>query len=154
MTKRQGTLGPGRPLSVRAGAATMVVVLAVQFLLGMLTNLYISLPAHSYGGAFAMGRMMTAMTSGTGAGLPLLMFHMMLGPLMVIVALVTLVASIASRRQRDIVLGTVGLLSILLAGYGGLSFLLGGGHNAASLIMSLGFLAAFSAYFTQVSTAG
>lgn len=147
MTVRQEGVNPNRPRMIRVGAAVSLALLAVQFLLGMITNLYISLPSHSYGGAFAMRAMMSA----SGGARALFTLHMMLGPLLVIAGFATLVTAGVSRRHRDVVLSTAGLLGILVAGYAGLSFLMGGGGNAASLVMSVGFLAAFSAYFAQLS---
>lgn len=151
MTVREEEPGSNRRAMVRLGVTTSLILLGVQFMLGIFTNLYVSLPTSSHGGIFAIGSMMSTMMSSRGAGRSLFMFHMMLGPLIVVVGIVTLIIAIASNRRRDLVLVSVGLLATFVAGYGGLSFLLAGGSNAASLLMAVGFLAAFSAYFGLLS---
>ena len=138
---------PSPRKKVRVGVMILLTLLAAQFVLGVFTNLYISLPTSSRRGVFAMGSMMSA----TGGGLPLFMLHMMLGPLLVIVGIGTLVLATGSGKRLDLILIAAGLFGTLLAGYGGLSFLMGGGSNAASLLMAVGFLAAFSAYFAVLS---
>lgn len=123
-----------------ATAALTVAVLSLQFLLGMGVNLTVHV-AHA---GFSMGSMMSAM-----GGKPLLMVHMMLGMLTAVLALVAAVSAAVSGRTTAAVLGAVGLLAVLVAGYGGIRFLLSGG-NLASFTMAAGFLVAYAAYFIEL----
>lgn len=128
-------------LTVAAGAAAlMVAVLSLQFLLGMGVNLTVHV-AHA---RFGFGSMMSVMR-----GKPLLMVHMMLGMLTAALALVAAVAAGVSGRTVVAASGVVGFLAVLVAGYGGIRFLLSGGA-AASFTMAAGFLVAYAAYFIEL----
>lgn len=128
-------------LTVAAGAAAlMVAVLSVQFMLGIGVNLTVHV-AHA---RFGFGSMMSVM-----GGKPLLMVHMMLGMLTAALALVAAVAAAVSGKTSVAASGVVGLLAVLVAGYGGIRFLLSGG-NAASFTMATGFLVAYAAYFIEL----
>ena len=128
-------------LMIAAGAAVaMVAVLSVQFLLGMGVNLTVHV-AHA---RFGVGSMMAVMR-----GQPLLMVHMMLGMLTAVLAVVAAATAATSARAGVTVPAVVGLLAVLVAGYGGIRFLLTGG-NAASFTMAAGFVVAYAAYFVEL----
>lgn len=129
-----------RLTTAAATAALTLAVLSVQFLLGMGVNLTVQV-AHA---GFSMGSMMSVMR-----GKPLLMVHMMLGMLTAVLALVAAVSAAISGRTTAAVSGAVGLLAVLVAGYGGIRFLLTGG-NTASFTMAAGFLVAYAAYFVEL----
>ena len=141
----QGT-GSG-PL--RAGLTAMPALLIFQFALGMWVNLYVSIPQPAPG--YGMMGVMSAVMYSIGA--PVLMLHMMLGWLMAAGALIVLVLSLLEGRTTVIGLAVVGLVSVLLAGLGGLFFLFSGGDNAYSYFMALAFASAFSAYFSALAIA-
>lgn len=121
-------------------AAVMVALLSVQFLLGMGVNL----TAHVPRARFGLGSMMGVMGGG-----PLLMAHLWLGMLTAVAAVVTAVAAALTARAGVAVPGAAGLAAVLVAGYGGIRFLVTGG-NAASFTMAAGFLIAYAAYFLQL----
>lgn len=123
-----------------ATAAAMVAVLSVQFLLGMGVNLTVHV-AHAH---FGIGSMMAVMR-----GQPLLMVHMMIGMLTAALALVAAVTAATSARAGVTVPAVVGLVAVLVAGYGGIRFLLTGG-NTASFTMAAGFVVAYAAYFVEL----
>lgn len=150
MNLQRSDLSGTRLTFLRVAAASALTLLGVQFLLGILTNLYVSLPHRSFGGIFAMSAMMPAMRSATGVGRPLLMAHMMTGPLLVVVALAVVVAAVGTGRVFNIVLSVIALGAVLLAGYSGMAFLMGGGNSIQSFLMASGFLVAFSAYFGEL----
>ena len=145
---RQAEPGPTRgwrsPTSARRSAATaaplgMLGLLAIQFLLGMAVNLYVTLP--SAGGA---------MTEIMGSG-PLVMIHMMLGMFLAAGAVLAVAAALPYGRQAVSCAG-IALAGILVAGIGGLLFLMDGQSNGASYLMAVGFLVAVVGYGAELVT--
>ena len=127
---------PGRTQADRLARLRMsslgaVVMLILQFILGMIYNLY-----------------GTAPTSTKSIGLfssPDLALHVVLGILLVIAALGQLIRAIGIRHALSVWLSAIGLLSILGAGFAGLGFT-GSGAAGASLGMSLAFAVALACY--------
>ena len=132
------TAGPdqaARLARLRISSLGTVVLLIVQFILGMIYNLY-----------------GTAPTSTKSIGLfssPDLALHVILGILLVIAAVGQLVRAIGIRHWLSIWLSAVGLLAILGAGFAGLGFT-GSGASGASLGMSLAFAVALACYVVLV----
>lgn len=135
------------PQPVRNGKPTntttslgMLGLLAVQFLLGMAVNLYITLPSTGFG----MAEMM-----GNG---PLVMVHMMLGIILVVGAALAFATALPCGKWA-VVCAAIALGGILVAGIGGLSFLMGGQSNGASFLMAAGFLVAVGGYVADLAKA-
>jgi uncharacterized membrane protein HdeD (DUF308 family) len=109
----------------------ILIMLIVQFVLGMIYNLY-----------------GTAPTSTKSIGLfssPDLALHVILGILLLLAAVGQLVQAIRARHAPSLWLSAVGLVSILGAGFAGLGFT-GSGAAGASLGMSLAFAVALACY--------
>ena len=134
-----------RWLRYLCGAA--LALLAIQFLAGMVVNLFVVVPAvhpgtsaSSYfvgvaqGVAWALGNTVLA-----------LRLHVIIGLLLFLDALALLGLAIAARRRAWIVATVFGLLGIMAAGFNGASFM-NYGHDFSSLFMSIGFLIAAVAY--------
>jgi hypothetical protein len=120
---------------LRGSSLGIVVMLIIQFILGMIYNLY-----------------GTAPTSTKSIGLfssPDLALHVVLGILLFIAAVGQLIRTIGARHALSIWLSAVGLLSILGAGFAGLGFT-GSGANSASLGMSLASAVALACYVVLV----
>jgi heme A synthase len=120
-----------RLVRLRMASLGAVVMLIIQFILGMVYNLY-----------------GTAPTSKKSIGLfsgPVIALHVILGILLFITAVVLLVRAIQARHQLSIWMSAVGLLAIVEAGFAGLGFT-GSGSNSASLSMALGFAVALACY--------
>ena len=120
---------------MRMSSLGAVVMLIVQFILGVIYNLY-----------------GTAPTSAKHIGLfssPDLALHVILGILLVIAAIGQLVRAIGTRHKLAIWLSAVGLLAIVAAGFAGLGFT-GSGAAGASLGMSLAFAVALACYVVLV----
>jgi len=116
---------------LRGASFGVVVMLIIQFILGMIYNLY-----------------GTAPTSTKSIGLfssPDLALHVILGILLFLAAIGQLVQAIGARHQLSIWLSAIGLLSIIGAGFAGLGFA-GSGADGASLGMSLAFAVALACY--------
>ena len=115
----------------------MLGLLGVQFLFGMAINLFVTLPSPGFG----MAEMMYAG--------PLVMIHMMLGMILVLGALFA-VAVAAQYGYWAIVWAVISLGGILVAGVGGLIFLLDGLSVGASFLMAVGFLVAATGYIAEL----
>src|SRR5580700_6495420 len=124
-----------RLVRLRWSSLGAVVMLIIQFILGIVYNLY-----------------GTAPTSTKSIGLfssPDLALHVILGILLVIAALGQLIRAIGVRHRLSIWMSAVGLLAILGAGFAGLGFT-GSGASGASLGMSLAFAVALASYVVLV----
>ena len=120
-----------------------LVLLAVQFVLGMFVSLYVTLPSTGFG---MYGMMQLMFQPGMGA----LMAHMMTGMVLGAVAVLTFGASVLSRNGL-LIAGTGGALAaVVAAGVSGMEFLFSGENNAFSYGMSLGFLLAFTLAFLSL----
>jgi hypothetical protein len=121
-----------RLAGLRQASLGALVMLIVQFGLGIGVNLYISLPAKgSAGDAFSNG--------------PLLALHVVVGLLLIVTAIGLLVRAIIARHGPVIAAAAVGLLAIATAATQGFSFV-SDGTNAASLTMGLATAAAMLCY--------
>ena len=130
-----GHTQPERLVRLRGASIGVVVMLIIQFILGMIYNLY-----------------GTAPTSAKPVGLfssPDLALHVILGFLLLLAAIGQLVQAIGARHQLSIWLSAIGLLSIIGAGFAGLGFA-GSGADGASLGMSLAFATALVCYVILV----
>ena len=130
----------GRPRAdrldrLRGSSIGLVAMLVIQFILGMIYNLYGTVP-----------------TSKKSVGLfssPDLALHVILGILLFVTAVVLLIRAAGARHRLSIWLSAVGLLSIFGAGFAGLGFT-GSGAAGASLGMSLGFALALACYIAMI----
>ena len=99
-----------RPLSrLRGSSMGALVMLIIQFAVGIGVNLYISPKKGGIGEAFSNG--------------PLLAIHAVLGLLLIIAAIGQLVLAIRARRGAIIAVSVVGLIAIAAAASSGVSFL-------------------------------
>jgi hypothetical protein len=124
-----------RLVRLRLSSLGAVIMLIVQFVLGIIYNLY-----------------GTAPTSTKSVGLfssPDLALHVILGILLVIAALGQLIRAIAIRHRLSVWMSAIGLLAILGAGFAGLGFA-GNGASGASLGMSLAFAVALACYVVLI----
>jgi hypothetical protein len=120
---------------LRMSSLGAVVMLIIQFILGMIYNLY-----------------GTAPTSTKPIGLfssPVIALHVILGILLGLAAIAQLIRAIGTRHRLSIWMSALGLLSIIGAGFAGLGFT-GSGAAGASLGMSLAFAAALACYVVLI----
>jgi hypothetical protein len=152
---REARIDNSSPRAARAERAALLrrfcfallLLLATQFLLGMLTNLYVKVPdSHPGSGApeyFSGVVQGVVWTLASGAGW--LRLHAVVGLLLFLGALAFVYYAIAARDRGWIIIAVVGVLGIVAAGFNGASFL-NYGHDFSSLLMSIGFLVALVAY--------
>ena len=121
---------------LRRASLGALVMLIVQFALGIGVNLYVTLPAAGSGGRKAS----QAFSDG-----PALALHVALGLLLVLAAIGLLVQAIAARHGPVIAVATVGLVAILLVVIQGFSFV-HDSTNAASMGMAVATAVAMLCY--------
>ena len=120
---------------LRMSSLGLVSMLIIQFILGVIYNLY-----------------GTAPTSAKSVGMfssPVLALHVILFFLLVIAAVGQLIRAVGIRHRLTLWMSAVGLLAILAAGFAGIGFI-GNGDAGASLGMSLAFAVALAAYVVLV----
>ena len=130
-----GQAQASRLVRLRLSSLGNVIMLIVQFVLGIVYNLY-----------------GTAPTSTKSVGLfssPDLALHVILGILLFVAALGQLIRAIAVRHPLSVWMSAVGLVAIVAAGFAGLGFA-GNGASGASLGMSLAFAVALACYVVLV----
>jgi len=129
------TDGASRLARLRMSSLGVVTMLILEFILGMIYNLY-----------------GTAPTAKKSIGLfssPVLALHVILAILLVIAAVMQLIRAIGVRHRLAVWLSAVGLIGILAAGFAGLGFT-GNGAAGASLGMSLAFAVSLACYVVLV----
>ena len=126
--------------ALRANSFAAIVILLIEFALGVWVNLYGHLPASDHGANVASGYA-KAVSDGP-AGLSI---HAVLGAILVISAVTALVRAVRIRRAAMVGATAVGLLAIVSAAFSGASFV-GNGDNGASMGMAVAAALAVGAY--------
>jgi len=116
---------------LRANSLSVVVLLMIEFGLGISTNLYAKLPASDHGKG-----MLPAFVSAVTGGPVVLALHAVLGTVLLAGAIAALVRSILLRRPALWGLTGIALLSIVVAWISGSRFV-ATMANGASLTMAL-----------------
>ena len=131
-----------RQAGLRQASLAILIVLIVQFALGIGVNLYVTLPAAGHPGHGSW--------FGNGA---LLALHAALGMFLILAAIFVLVRAIRARNATLIVTSVAGLVAILLAAFFGSGFTdkLTDGY---SLGMALSAAAALVCYAVGLFAAG
>jgi hypothetical protein len=137
-----------RITGLRANALAAVVMLLIQYCLGISVSLYSTLPASDHGKSLLAG-----FTAGVGDGPLLLTFHALLGTLLLITALAALIRSSRLAAPPTIALTAVALLAIIVAWLAGSEFV---GHmkNDTSLTMALATAVAILCYAVVIFLLG
>jgi hypothetical protein len=131
----RGRTPANRLARLRISSLGAVIMLIIEFILGIVYNLY-----------------GTAPTADKSIGLfssPVLALHVILAILLVIAAVGQLIRAIGTRHRLAIWMSAVGLLGILGAGFAGLGFT-SKGAAGASLGMSLAFAVSLACYVVLV----
>ena len=137
---------------LRTLTAIILVLMAAQFLVGMLVNLYVQVPA-IHPGADAL-EYFSGVAQGVAWALPhaplWLQVHAILGLLLFIASLVLIGFAIATRMRAWIIISVIGLFGIMAGGFNGASFM-NYVHDLSSLLMSIGFLLSAIPYIVGLS---
>jgi hypothetical protein len=135
-------------LQPRQLAFDMLLLLGLQFLLGMWNNLFITLPgvhpgtnAPEYFGGVGQGILWAIGQSG----LMTLQLHVILGLLLLIGSILAIVSAFNNTQRTWKIVAPLGTFGILAAAFNGASFI-NYGHDFSSMLMAVGFLIALIAY--------
>ncbi len=109
-------------------------LLLIEFIIGMVVNLYVSIPEPIKGSFF--------MSSGAIA----LLAHIGFGALVAILGVLIFFLALMQGNRRDILFTAFGFIFVVAAAISGLAFLFDGQNPAFSLLMATFFIFAFSAY--------
>ena len=132
----------GEVRGLRINALAGLVMLLLEYGLGVWTNLYAHLPASDHGKAtFA------AFGGAVAHGPVGLALHALLGTLLIVTAIFVVVRAALVHRAAPIVLACVGLIAVLAAWSSGTKFV-GDGANGASFGMAIATGVAILAYAT------
>ena len=134
-TPAAGPTQASRLARLRTSSLGAVVMLIIQFILGMIYNLYGTTPtANKSVGMFSS---------------PVIALHVIVAFLLIIAAVGQLLRAIGTRHKLAIWMSAVGLVAILAAFFAGLGFV-GNGAAGASLGMALAFAVALACYVVLV----
>lgn len=135
------------PSLIRMITVSVLLLLAIEYLIGMVVNLYVQIPsAHPGAGA---AEYFSGAVQGVAWGLVqgpwALVIHVIIGLLLGLASFILIGLAIASRQRLWIISSLLGWIGIVGAGFNGASFL-NYGHDFSSLLMSIGFLLAAISY--------
>jgi hypothetical protein len=133
-------LSPRQLARLRGSSFGMLVMLIVQFAIGIVVNLYVTVPAADQGSMLhAVGRALSDPPAALAS-------HAGLGLLIVLVSIGLVVRAVIARHVPTIVASVIGLLAIVAAAVNGVRFVADGGPNNASLAMALSTAVAMLCY--------
>jgi len=137
---------------LRRRTLATLLLLVVQFLLGMGTNLFVTIPAHHPGSAASSfwGGAVESLAWSFTSGLPVLIAHVVVGLLLILSSIELVVHGLRARRAPALWLAVGGLLGIVAAAINGASFL-EFQLNLNSMLMSAGFALAVGCYVVLLS---
>jgi drug/metabolite transporter (DMT)-like permease len=119
----------------------ILLVVAVQFALGIWLNLFGSFPRGSS----------SLVSAITDAANPILVAHIVVGILLLLAAISVLVLSRRDPFRRLRALSVAGIVAMVVTGFFGLSFVYSGySNNVASFAMALGFVAIVTIYYESL----
>lgn len=137
---------------LRHASTVMLVALMVQFLVGMIVNLFVSVPTGHPGagsGPYLTGAIESVFWSFS-SGLPLLIVHVVLGIVIFAYAIRVIVDSLRAKRTAAQWLASLGASAVVFAAFNGASFLKFN-ENLSSMLMSAGFALAIVCYTLLLS---
>jgi hypothetical protein len=132
---------------LRVLSGITLLLLGAQFMIGMLVNFYIQVPAAHPGAEAAnyfQGVVQAVLWILTSGPLTLLL-HAAVGLTLFLASIILIILAIIARRAGWIVIAIIGFIGVVGAGFNGASFV-NYGHDFSSLLMSIGFLLAAICY--------
>jgi hypothetical protein len=141
----------GAPGEVRRGAAILLFLMLVQFMLGMTVNLFVQIPSSHPGSNAAnyFGGVVTVVPWALGNGNFWLRVHVAVGLVLLLGALLTLVRSTRA-HGRWLTVGILGFIGVLAAGFNSASFLIYH-EDFSSMLMATGFTLAMGSYIAALA---
>jgi hypothetical protein len=135
------------PATLHTIAGIILLLLAIQFFVGIVINLYVQIPATHPGTQSSnyFAGVVQGVVWALGHGTWSLVVHVALGLLLVLASFLLIGFAIAFRQRPWIIISLTGCAGIAAAGFNGASFM-NYGHDFSSLLMSSGFLLATISY--------
>ncbi len=131
---------------LRVLVVILLVLLAVQYELGMAVNLSPDLPSLSPFG-FSLGGVLAALQQAGSTALA----HGLMGSFLWLLSVLTLILSLSSKQRRLQIFSGLGFVFISLAATGGILFVLSGFQaDRFSEMMASSFLLSFIFYFLEL----
>lgn len=131
---------PGsRAQRIRAASLGLVILLVIQYVLGLSYNLY--------------GTMPTTTKEITEFSSPLLAVHVIVGTLLILAAIYLVVVTVRARARVAVTTSVIGLLSVLASFVGGESFI-HKGASGYSMLMGVMMAVALLCYVVNVWALG
>jgi hypothetical protein len=139
------SVAPGRQVAtpvrgLRANSFAAVVILLLEYGLGVWVNLYGHLPSSDHGANLASGFVRAIDKGPVG-----LSVHAVLGVLLLVSALTALIRAILVGRPVLIAAAGVGMVAVFVAALSGAAFV-GHGRNSSSMAMAIAAGVAIAAY--------
>jgi hypothetical protein len=136
----------------RQSVSSTLFLLAAQFLVGMVVNLFVTVPSVHPG--INAPEYFSGVVQGVAWALfnapAWLLIHVIIGLLLFLGIIGQMAFAIVSRRGERIIISVLGFIGTVFAGFNGASFL-NYGANISSLLMSIGFLLATISYTIGIS---
>ena len=126
-TRPASTTATASLARVRRGSLAALVLLVVQYGIGMYVNVYVTVPRGDHG---------SGLGSAIANGPAVLSSHAVLGLLLALVAIGVLVQAVMARHRGTIVSSALGLLALAFASVAGASFT-SSGDAADSMAMAV-----------------
>jgi phosphoglycerol transferase MdoB-like AlkP superfamily enzyme len=139
--RRAATTTNRQLAALRGNTFGVLAMLIVQFAIGIVVNLYATIPAKDKGSGI-FGAIGKALTNGPAS----LATHAGIAPLIVLAAVALVVRSTVTRHTASIVVSVIGLVAIVGAAFNGARFVADGGPANASLAMALSTAVAMLSY--------
>jgi hypothetical protein len=132
---------------IRGQSLGLLVMLGIQFVLGMIINLFVKLPNTHPGttgnfGSRAVHGFIWAISNGAGIAL---LLHIVVAIGLLLGSLALVIRAAVARSQAWLAVSIIGALGIITALTNGLAFI-GYNSDATSFVMAMGFLTAALAY--------
>jgi lysylphosphatidylglycerol synthetase-like protein (DUF2156 family) len=125
---------------LRSQSLGLLSMLGLQFILGMILNLFIKLPKGS-------NSLTTTIKHGGGL---VLVLHILVAIGLLIGSLILVARSYAAKSRSWIIASIVGTLGVIAALTNGLAFI-GNSNDVNSFVMAIGFMVAATAYSVTLS---
>ena len=140
MSSMAGTSSATPVRGLRANSFAAVVILLIEYGLGIWINLYGHLPASDHGANIPTGFARAIANGPVG-----LSIHALLGVVLIVSAVTALVRSVLIHRPALIAVTVLGLVAIVVGASSGATFV-GKGDNASSMTMAIAAGVAIGAY--------
>jgi glucan phosphoethanolaminetransferase (alkaline phosphatase superfamily) len=123
---------------LRRQSLGLLTMLSIQFILGMLLNLFVDLPKNaSFGTTLSHGGIVLAL-------------HIIIAVGLLIGSIILIVRSAATRSKSWLIASIIGALGVFVALTNGLAFIFND-DDVTSFIMALGFIVSATTYSTALS---